>query len=357
MRRLVLPISVVGLLAGLLLFPGVAGAVGTGGAFPFALAPVAKKGLPLSSYFQLNLAAGATAHESVEVSDTGRNAETILVSSSHGVTSPNTGAAYAGAFKACTGTACWIHGLPSRVQLAAGETKKIPFYVTVPAGTPDKQYLAGITAQPKGHAPAVVVGKNGSASAHAIIIQQITVGVAVTVGKLATLSSSLRISRVGVIAIGAMPRLLVHVTNTGQRFTRARGSATCDAKGRAHGYAVLANTILPGDSAVVDVNAPGLPAHSLDRCVVELPFASGATRWVGKIRIASLKAPKLIPVGPGQYSRVPRAHFPTWAIAALAGGGALTLVLLGILLSFIRRYRQQVKAAEMSTKTRAPADA
>lgn len=348
MRRRLLPMSitVLGLLVGL---APAAGAVGTGGSAPFAMAPSPQKG-QTSSYFQLNMQAGMSKTEAVVISDAGRNPETLKLGVSHGVTAPNTGVAYAGAYHACAETACWVHGLPSEVRLAAGQTKKISFTVVVPVGTPDKQYLAGITAQPTSSGRSVVVGQNGAATARAVIVDQITIGLAITVGPYASLRSALAIPNVKATAVGKTPRLLVFVYNTGQRFTSATGTAVCTTRGHRHSYVVLANTILPGDSAVVDVNAPGLPAYSINRCEVNLPFATRNARWVGTVKVPSLKVPRTVHNHKGQYTQVPGAIFPTWAIAVMAGGGAFILILLTTFLFVMRRYRRRLKLASTSAE-------
>ena len=68
------------------------------------------------------------------------------------------------------------------MTLAPGTRESIPFTVRVPAGTPRRQYLAGITAQLAAKPKATKVGQHGKATAKAIIVEQVTVGVAVTVG-------------------------------------------------------------------------------------------------------------------------------------------------------------------------------
>jgi hypothetical protein len=343
MRRRLAVIGLVIVVTGLAV-PMSAGAVGTGGSSPFAMSPSFKKGQKISSYFQLNMRAGQTKTEQVSLSDTGRNAELLKLGASFGVTAPNTGAAYKGAYAPCKQTACWIRDLPAEVQLRAGETKKVAFKVVVPSGTPNKQYLAGITAQPAHNGGSVVVGKKGSATARAIIINQITVGVAVTIGPLSSLRSALAIRGAHAVAIGKTPRLLVEVHNVGQRFTSATGSAVCTDQGHQHSYSVLANTILPGDSAVISVNALGLPALSKSRCSITLPFGTSSAHWVGTVKVPSLKVAKVVHNHKGQYTAVPDPSFPVWAVAVMAGGGGLLLALLITFLVFMKRYRRQLRS-------------
>lgn len=363
MRRrpqLIRALWVAGLLAGCPIAAGgvsiataaTAAAVGTSGAAPFSLAPAPVKGKKPFSYFQLNMAPGATETESVVVSDAGRNPETLKLSPSEGTTAPNSGIAYTDAYKPCKGTACWVRGLPPTVSLGAGQSKKVTFTVTVPAGTPQLQYLAGVTAQPATNPAPVVVGKKGGATAQAIVINQVTVGVAVTVGPLAALRSALRITRVTTTAIQALPRLLIGLENVGQRFTGAQGTALCTSGSSSHSYKVFANTILPGQSATVPVNVLGLKSRSVDHCSVSLSYGSGAaatTAWHGTVKISSLKAPKQYHVGPGVYASVPPQKFPSWAIYVMAGGGALLVILLGTTIVLVRRSRRHRRTTDGAT--------
>src|SRR5204862_7897591 len=204
-----------------------------------------------------------------------------------GVTAPDSGTAFTGYFQPCTGTGCWVTGLPATVTLAPGASKLMPFTVAVPAGAPPRQYLAGITAQPAVLPPAVQVGGNGKASAKAIIITQMTVGVAITVGSPWHLRTRLEIPAVTAGAQGPVPRLYVHVRNTGQTFTKATGTATCTVNGRRRRFPVFAGTILPAGTAVLPVNVtmlrPGQPAL----CTVRLRYGDAPRRasWSGTVTI------------------------------------------------------------------------
>src|SRR5262249_54389762 len=149
----------------------------------------------------------------------------LEVSASSGITAPNSGSAFAGYFQPCSGVACWLAGLPASVSLAPGARQEARFKMTVPAGTAPRQYLVGITAQPATPASAVPVGSNGKASAKAVIVQQVTVGVAITVGPLSALRTRLEIREVTGGAVGRTPRLEVQVHNPGQTFVKATGNA------------------------------------------------------------------------------------------------------------------------------------
>ncbi|MHB1988015.1 MAG: WxL protein peptidoglycan domain-containing protein [Acidimicrobiales bacterium] len=361
LRRSTRAPTAAGIAAGLFAFGAIlasqatAGAVGTGGPDPFAMAPAPVKGKTLSSYFQLSLAAGASTTQHIVVSDASRNPETIKLSASEGTTAPNSGVAYKDAFRPCSGTACWVKGIPPTVSLGPGQTKRIAFEVTVPPRTVDSQYLAGITAQPSNAPPPIIVGKRGAATARAIVIDQITVGVAVTVGPLALLRSALSIPGVKATSVGATPRLLVDVRNIGQRFTSAKGSAVCTTAGRSRSFAIYVGTILPSQAANVPVNVVGLAASSLQHCAVSVPVGTTRASWHGTLRISSLKVPREYHIGPGVYATLPPQKFPRWAVYAIAGGGALFIVLVFMLVLMIRRSRKHGHAKTPAGAASTPA--
>ena len=207
--------GVVALLAGLPLLA--AGAIGTGGADSFGLNPAPLPDGRSESYFNLAAGGGQSATATVILSDLGRKPEKLKLSTSLGVTASNGGIGYSAGSRPCSGPSCWLAGIGRTVTLAPGTRDSIPFTVRVPAGTPHRQYLAGITAELASKPKATIVGQNGKATAKAIIVKQVTVGVAVTVGNLAQMRNRLQIAGVSGQAIGPMPRLNVALRDTGRR--------------------------------------------------------------------------------------------------------------------------------------------
>ncbi len=79
----------------------------------------------------------------------------------------------------------------------------------------------------------VQVGSNGKSQAQAVIIEQVTVGVAVTVGSLPQLITRLQIPGVSAIAEGKTARLNISLSNTGQTFAHAHGEGIMHRGGQA----------------------------------------------------------------------------------------------------------------------------
>jgi hypothetical protein len=318
-----------------------AGPVGNG---RFGLTPAPDSNGGAAPYFTLTVAAGHSATRTALLSNLGSASEKLRVSRSTGVTAVNGGSAFSRSFQRCSGAGCWVTGLPGMVTLSPRTSVKLPFTVHVPPGTADGQYLAGITAELARRPPAVKVGSNGKATARAVIIEQVTVAVVVTVGPLARLTTRLRIRDVSGAAIGPVARLSIALDNTGQTFARGTGWATCTVAGQRHSSPVNAATVLAHDHATIAVNARGIPEGTAVPCTVEIHYGNDLTaRWAGLITVPAPPRTRIYHTGPGAYSVVPEPGIPAWAIA-LAVLGVLLLAVLAVLAVLLMRTRRRSQA-------------
>jgi len=336
LRGLAVAVTLAGLAAVTAASPAAAAAAP--GAFGITPAPASNG--RAAPYFIMAMTAGGSASEVAIISNDGKTTEKLRVSRSSGITAANGGSAFSRSFQSCTGAGCWVSGLPRSVTLPVGTREMVPFTVRVPARTGPGQYLAGITVELAGKPRRVQVGSNGNTRARAVIIEQVTVGVAVTVGSASKLKTRLAISGVSGAAIGTTSRMDIRLVNTGQTFAHAAGQASCADAGRRHSYAVIAGTILPHDRAVIPVNARGLPEGAAMPCHVRLSYANGRTvSWAGQITIPAPPRSQIVHTGHGAYSVVPVAGIPLWALALFVIG-ALILAALAVLLFRMRRSRQ-----------------
>ncbi len=318
-------------------------AIGVSGAAPFGLSPSPDSHGVSRPYFELQVLPGQSVSDSVVVSDQGRSPETLLISPALGVTASNSGTAFQGAFEPCSGVSCWITGLPSSVNLAPGQSLTLPFSVRVPAGTAPSQYLAGITAKPAETPGATVIGGNNKTSVNAIIIHEITIGVAISTGTVSQLTSKLVITGVSGAYIGTVPRIMVVVQNQGQRYAKGVGTATCSENGLKKSLPVNVNTVLPGQSATVPVNA--VEFKSIADCVVQLNYGTAApAAWTGSVKIPVAAPSVQVPIAKGVYATLPAAKIPTWGVALLIAAGVLVLLALVWLLIALRRRRKRRRA-------------
>ncbi len=310
------------------------GGLGIGGTFGISPAPDSQG--RASSYFQLTIAPGQSARATAVVSNLADKPETLVISHAAGVTASNSGSAYEPVSQGCVGPSCWVTGLPQRVTLPARSSYELDFTVTVPAGTALGQYLSGISAKPAAKPRAVKVGSNAKAGAQAVIVEEVTVGVAVTVGELSAMTTHFNIPGVLGTLEFQTPRLNIELDNTGQTFAKGTGTVSCTQSGKRHTYGVSADTVLPGGQALIAVNAAGLPTGATVPCTIQLRYGKNQTvRWAGTVAIPGLPSARIVHTGIGTYSQVPQGGIPGWAIALIIIG-ALLLVGVGALL-----YRQQ----------------
>jgi Bacterial protein of unknown function (DUF916) len=316
--------------------PGALGLTGK-----FGLNPASGPQGRASSYFQLSIAPGQAATATIVVTNLADKTQTLDLGRALGVTAGNGGSAYEPAAR-CSGPSCWVTGLPSHITLPARDRESLAFTVRVPPTTTPGQYLSGIAAESAAAQRAVKVGPNGSASAQAVIVDTVTVGVAVTVGNPSTLLNRLSIHTVQGQAEGSIARLNISLYNTGQTFSGGAGQASCQAASRSHSYRVYANTVLPGDHDVVAVNAPGLPEGTTVPCTIEIRYGRNQLlRWSGSVALPSATpVGRIVHTGPGAYSEIPPASgIPAWAIVLIVLAGLLLISGWGALL--LRRHRSR----------------
>jgi hypothetical protein len=316
-----------------------AGAIGSGGQAGFGVSPSQLPNGQARSYFTESVGPGHSGTDTAMIANRGSKSVILAISASTGTTAANSGSSYYDSFKPCLSAGCWVSGLPTTLTLSPGETSAVPFTVTVPAGTPTGQYLAGITAKPAVAPAPVIVGSNGRSTAQAVIVDEVTVGVAVNVGDPSQFVSSLRIDTVTSGAVATLPRLFVHMHNGGQTFLKSHGAATCTDTGHHVTFPVTSDTVLPSGAAVLVVNAPGLGFGSVAQCRVVLAYGTGLTAtWTGAVTMpAAITPPKTVHVGPGDYAQVPTQKTSVWIIVLIAVGALVLLVLLGILVVLRRR--------------------
>jgi hypothetical protein len=318
---------------------------------PFGLTPSpAPAGQP-RPFFNLTVAPGRSAWDTAIISNEGTRTERLKITISRGVTAANSGSAFEGIAGKCAGVGCWVTGLPATVTLAPGARRTLAFRIAVPPRTRPAQYLAGITAESAIRPRAVRVGSNGHASAKAIIIDQVTVGVAVTVGPLSQLKTVLVISAVSAGWAGPTPRLYIPVRNSGQAFVRATGNVSCRVGGRNHFYRVILETVLPGGSAVLPINAPGL-SSGLVPCTVWLHDGAGPpVAWSGIVNVPPRTPTRTFHPAKGVYISLPEDTVPPWAVALMVIGALILASLLTLLVLSRKRGGRPADIARNRTVT------
>jgi hypothetical protein len=335
--RLAAAVVVAGLAAVTPALPAMA--VGLPGTDAFSITPAPDSAGLAPSYFSMTVAAGGVASGTAIISNEGQTTEKLDIDPTVGVTAGNGGSAYADPTHRCSGPGCWVTGLPGAVTLPADSKEQLQFTVHVPAKTAPGQYLAGITVQPASKPLPVPLGSKGGRSLGAVIIRVATVGVAVTVGRLSALATRLQIRSVSGIALETLPRLDILLENTGQTFAHGTVKASCVVSGKSLRFSLLAGTVLPGQQAVIPVNAGGLPRGTPVPCTVRLSYGHGLVdTWAGLVTVPALPRTRIIHTGPGVYAVIPAGGIPAWAFA-LIGLSVLALAAVVVLLLRLRKLR------------------
>jgi hypothetical protein len=299
----------------------------------FALTPVPANGKS-RHYFKLSVAPGGSARDAIVVSNVGSSTITLRLGTSDGVTAANSGSAFGPLATPCAGVGCWVTGLPKTVTVRPHSAEGVPFLVAVPAGTAPRQYLAGITAAPATAPKPVKVNSTGrtGTGTQVVIVERVSVGVAVTVGPLARLDTKVDITGVTAGWIETLVRLSVNVRNAGQRFTKGTGTMTCQLAGITRTYPVEMDTVLPAGTAALQVNGIGLHAGSWP-CTVRLKDSGGHTdSWAGTVIVPAEAAAATKRIAENAYVVPPRAGIPGWAIVLMVLGGLILFSIWGLIL-------------------------
>jgi hypothetical protein len=170
------------------------------------------------------------------------------------------------------------------------------------------------------------------------IVPRIVIGVAVTVGPLATLTTGVRFTGVTAAWLDGLVRLTVQVRNTGQRFTQGTGTLSCTKGGTTRSFGLSMDTVLPGESAGLPVNGTGMSPGSWS-CTAHLKDSGGATvTWAGTVVVPSTAPAATKRIGSNDYVVPASPGIPLWAIALMIIGA---LILISIWAVFLRRGRNR----------------
>jgi hypothetical protein len=304
------------------------------GAGQFALTPAPGPSGQSRPYFTLAIDPGGSVRDAIVVSNTGSTAITLRLGTSDGITAAYSGSAYGPLATSCGKIGCWVTDLPRTVTVGPHSEQDVPFRVTVPAGTAPSQYLAGISATPATAPKPVKLKLTQRSGTQVVIVQQVSVGVAVTVGQLARLRVTMNIAGVTAGWIETLVRISVNVRNVGQRFTKGTGRITCQLDGTTHTYPVDMDTVLPGDTAALQVNGIGM--HTGDwPCTVRITSSAGhVDTWAGTVIVPAETAAATKRIAKNDYVVPPRAGIPGWAIVLIVLAG---LILFSIWALILRR--------------------
>ena len=349
--RLAVGMAVMGIIFGSLLLPSVASAApstttATSTPSPiFSAAPLPRVGLPNLSYFDLTLAPGQSDSEGLKVTNGSNSPETLEMVPGNGVTSPNSGDTYSAldATAACKNVACWVTGIPTTITVPPVTTIEVPLTIHVPASVGPGQYLGGIIVQPSGpSAPKPVNTNNPKVAAAVTILNQVGVGVAITVGPASGLTPHMAIPGVIGGVVGSHFDAKVTENNTGNTFEKPFGKLSITDSGGKQSFRFVSDTVLPGQGAQIRVYLPGLSPGTYSVSVA-LDYGHGqVASWSGSITLPKPAVSQTLNHGSETIVYEPGGE-PAWIVALISVGSALFLVAVALIIVFLRRRRRALR--------------
>ena len=257
---------------GLLAWPGIVLAEGN---VSFGIRPAENSSLP--SYFSHTLAPGALMIDEAVVINSGDAPVTLKLYAADAATAINGGTSFAGQGEEKNGVARWLTLPFGELSLNPGETKTVPFVITVPSDASPGQHTAGLVLEAVG----------GAASTHE------SAGVGFTVNVVRRAGVAVLIDVPGPHAAGLEVTGIcfrqqdqergatfeVSVRNTGNVFVRGQGSLLISdhAGSQLASIPVDMDTVLAGDATLFQVTYPVRLADGRYLLSAALQYAEGET--------------------------------------------------------------------------------
>jgi Bacterial protein of unknown function (DUF916) len=190
----------------------------------FALRPVTyTPSNPVTqSYFVLPASPGKVIHSEVRITNAGTATGTALLYGVDATTGATSGAVYVSRTSPRRDVGRWLRLGVTRVTLAPGETRVVPFSLVVPAHVRPGDHLGGIVAENLAVDGSTAVGAKKGGSFQ-VRVRHLTI-VAVQLALPGARVEQLRLTRGSFGRIGAYPTLVLALGNTGTIMLKPRGT-------------------------------------------------------------------------------------------------------------------------------------
>ncbi|MBJ7452773.1 MAG: DUF916 domain-containing protein [Blastococcus sp.] len=284
------------------------------------------------SYFTLRAEPGAVLDRRVLVSNGSDKVQRYRLDAVDGLTGTTSGTVYANREDRNDATAEWLTPSVRQVTLQPGESRKIPFRVSVPESARPGDHVGGLAFQDS-------VETTAKSNLSVTQVVRIVVGVRIIVpggnpGPIAIGEAKIRALPGTSVASVELP-----LENTGERLCRPDLRVVLTAPdGKEDVVERTLDTLLPGARIAYPLAWPrtiepgtyGVRA-SVTGCGAPQEYTGNATLRDGLV--GADQAPK---AAPPQTVVKQQGGLPGWAIAAIAGGA----LLLGLAPTIVRRYRR-----------------
>jgi hypothetical protein len=306
--------------------------------------PQVAPGAPFASYFKVTTQAEGSVRLGVVVANPLRYRCGVRLVGAYGLTALNSGDTYPvapGAGPGCVQTSCWLSGVPVTVSVGAGGRTVVPFVVSVPAGTPSGEYLAGVVAAPS-TPPAQPQNKSGAPQVGAAVVAHVAIGVAVTVP--GPLTPRLTIPTVKLERTSPAAILNVHEHDAGNTWEHPAGRVLIRTGQRLRELPLRSSTILPRGDATLPLVVGTIPEGTWPT-EVDLWYDHHLKEAVWRGEIGYPKPTRGQADGQGEVTT--GSGLPGWVIPLIAGLVAVCLILALVLLILLYKRRRREQDAEV----------
>ncbi|MGZ8693125.1 MAG: WxL protein peptidoglycan domain-containing protein [Gaiellaceae bacterium] len=288
-------------------------------------------------YFRINARPGKEAEQAIVLRNLSQRPLELRIAAADAATGAYGGVSYGLPGDARARVGKWISFEQPTVRLAAGEAKRLPFTVAVPAGAVGGEHLGGITISVPSSAKTQETERGAGQAGASLNIQTRRV-IAVVVRVPGPAEPRLVVTGVTPAARADGVYLEIGIENRGGALTKAKGTITLPDDGFTQRFAL--DTFVPGTATAYPLKWAQSPRDGEHRATVELSYGTRKALWTGTFTIGEEVKEALVERGaPG---KIEESRNSALTLAAVAAAAAVTTGLLGgIIWLFSRRRRKR----------------
>jgi hypothetical protein len=184
------------------------------------------------SYFIFDTEPGTVAHSALKVANVGDAPGTVLLYAVDATTGQTSGTVYRSRSARRVDVGAWLRLASSRLRLAAGETRVVPFEFSVPRHVRPGQHVGGIVAENATRPTAGTAGSQDAGSSFTIRFRFLSI-VAVVVNLPGPMIEHVAVTGVSADHVPSYQRLRIRLHNKGNMLERPIATLTVtDSRGR-----------------------------------------------------------------------------------------------------------------------------
>ena len=282
---------------------------------------------PSGAFFSVSAGPGATVAQALELHNDSDRPLTLQVQAVDAATAVYGGASYGTAESETSGAGAWIALDAGQVLLAPGESRVLPFRISLPDAARTGVHLAGLSVglwEDSENAPDAVAGRAGAS----VDVRTRRV-VAVQVNVPGPSDAELLITSVRPIARPDGLYLAIGIANTGHGLTKAKGTVVLPSGDFSREFPI--GTFVPGTTITYPVKWSTAAEKGVHDAVVNIEYGSKSARWTGTFRVGEevQREQRDRQVAQAEFpGAVDSRSLPLGVAAAVSGAALLTGVVL-----------------------------